>query len=266
MNRWTKESALQDLVSLGNEINSLARTSPFSSEHTRWVANVLRVLEGVFGRRSRYYLTFANFTWRFHGSTVVTVDELLYHGHPDDVMRSRDQRAFAQQLESAHGLLCAAIDDLQQAPEIGSVYEGKDTGPEASSILKVINITERKLRKVIHETPKNEKQVQDCFETLLVGADIPYSREKVSFQYSSRSYRPDFTLEQLDLAIEIKLCNTRDREKDIVQEMNDDLLAYKTRFGNILFVVYDLGCIRDVDRFAAEFETQENVVVRVIKN
>jgi hypothetical protein len=99
-----------------------------------------------------------------------------------------------------------------------------------------------------------------------VGADIPYIREKVSIPYSSRSYHPDFTLEQLDLVIEIKFCNTKDREKDIVQEMNDDLLAYKTRFGNILFVVYDMGCIRDVDRFAAEFETHENVVVRVVKH
>ena len=109
----------------------------------------------------------------------------LFDRHPDEVMRSRDQGAYRRQLATAHGLLGAAVDELEQAQDIASVYDGKDTGPEASSILKVINLAERKLRKGIHEKPTKEKQVQDAFETLLVGADIPYTREKVAFEYSS---------------------------------------------------------------------------------
>lgn len=260
-----KDDTLNELVALCSEIHSLGESHPFSSQHTRWVTNVLRVLEQVFGQNSRYYLTFANYTWQFRGSTLVMSYELR-NQHPDQVMRNRHQVAYLEQLESAHGLLAAAVDELERAPDLASVYDGKDTAPEASSILKVINITERKLRKVIHEAPTKEKHVQDSFETLLVGADIPYSREKVSFEYSSRSYRPDFTMEQIDLAIEIKFCSTHDREKEIVKEINDDILAYKTRFGNILFVVYDLGAIRDVDRFADAFEKHDNVVVRVVKH
>ena len=188
----------------------------------------MRVLEQVFGHRSRYVHGFARFTWRFHGSSVITMDELMSH-HPDEVMRQRDRRAFIEQLESAHGLIHAAIDELDRSPSISEVYEGKNTPPEASSILKVINITDRKLRKVIHESPTREKQVQDAFETLLVGADIPYAREKVSFEYSSRSYRPDFTLDHIALTVEIKLCTTQDREREIVREINDDILALQDK-------------------------------------
>ena len=53
------------------------------------------------------------------------------------------------------------------------------------AITKVIHLAETKLRKVIRSTPKNEKEVQDAFETLLIGADIPHSREADRIEYSS---------------------------------------------------------------------------------
>lgn len=264
MTTWTKKTAVQHLKAHIAQIKPLAGRHSFSSEHTRWVTNVLRLLEQVFGRNSRYYLTFSQFTWRFRGTTLLMSYEFRDQ-HPDEIIRNRHQTAYIEELECSHGLLSAALDEVNGASDIAQVYEGKDTPPEASSILKVINMADRKLRKVIHHSPTNEKQVQDAFENLLVGSDISYSREKVSIEYSTRSYRPDFTIDTIDLAIEIKLCKTKDREGEIVKEINDDILAYKTRYGNILFVVYDLGCIRDVARFAGEFEKHENVVVRVIK-
>jgi hypothetical protein len=48
--------------------------------------------------------------------------------------------------------------------------------------------------------------------------------------------------------------------------INEDILGYRHEYGNLLFVVYDTGNIRDVDRFVANFEEQENVVVRVVKH
>jgi hypothetical protein len=170
------------------------------------------------------------------------------------------------QLETAEGLLQAAMDELEMCSDMASIYEGKDSAPEASSIVKVINSVERKLRKVVRTRPDREKDIQDALETLLVAADIPYNREKVQFEYSSRSYRPDFTLDMIDLALEVKLCDSEKRERKIVSEINDDILGYSTRYGNLLFVVYDLGSIRDVDRFLAAFSDHENVVVRVVKH
>jgi len=162
------------------------------------------------------------------------------------------------------GFLLGAADHLERA-DLASVYEGKDTAPESSAIIKVISLAGAKLRKVIRSTPKNEKEVQNAFDSLLVGADIPYSRESDRIEYSSKTYVPDFTMPQLDLAIEIKLCAGEGREKEIIAEINDDILAYQTRYGNLIFVVYDVGQIRDVERFTASFERHGNVVVRVVK-
>jgi hypothetical protein len=111
-----------------------------------------------------------------------------------------------------------------------------------------------------------EKALQDAFENLLIGADIPYSRETKSIEYSSKTYRPDFTVDRADLAIELKVCLDGNREKALPGEINDDILAYAQAYGNLLFVIYDTGNIRDVDRFVANFEAQDNVVVRVVKH
>ena len=52
----------------------------------------------------------------------------------------------------------------------------------------------------------------------------------------------------------------------MVAEINDDILAYRTMSGNLLFVVYDVGYIRDVDLFSEAFEQHQNVIVRVVKH
>ena len=125
---------------------------------------------------------------------------------------------------------------------------------------------EHSLRKVIREKPEKEKEVQDAFENLLIGAQIEYSREKEMIEYSSKSYIPDFTISKLDLAIDVKLCSKEGREKEIIPEINDDIMAYQTKYGNIFFIVYDLGFIRDIDRFTVAFEKKQNVIVKVVKH
>ena len=102
-------------------------------------------------------------------------------------------------------------------------------------------------------------------ESLLIGADIPYSRETKSIEYSSKTYTPDFTVDRAGLAIELKVCLDDNREKALPREINDDILAYGQEYGNLLFVIYDTGNIRDVDRFVSNVEEQDNVVVRVVK-
>ena len=92
--------------------------------------------------------------------------------------------------------------------------------------------------------------MQDAFETLIIGAEIDYSLETNSIEYSTKTYTPDFSFGRLDTALEMKLCNRPDREKEIIAEINDDILAYRQRYGNLIFIVYDIGHIRDVDRFS----------------
>jgi hypothetical protein len=175
------------------------------------------------------------------------------------------QTAYLEHLEAAKGLLRAARHELEQKG-LQAVYQGKNTAPESSTLVKVVALTERKLRKIMREAPKNEREVQNAIETLFVAADIEHAREIDRFEYSSKSYIPDFTLSKIDLAVEIKICNRADREKEIIAEINDDILAYKQKYGNILFVIYDLGFIRDVEKFKEHFEQQDQVLVQVIKH
>ena len=52
----------------------------------------------------------------------------------------------------------------------------------------------------------------------------------------------------------------------MIAEINDDILAYSTEYGNLIFAIYDVGSIRDVDRFASQFEQHDGVLVRVVKH
>jgi hypothetical protein len=56
------------------------------------------------------------------------------------------------------------------------------------------------------------------------------------------------------------------KEKAIISEINDDIIAYKTKYSNLIFVVYDIGIIRDQDLFRSGLEASENVVVKVVKH
>ena len=45
---------------------------------------------------------------------------------------------------------------------------------------------------------------------------------------------------------------SRTQRTRIISEMNDDIISYQTKYGNLLFVIYDIGNIRDVSRFFKE--------------
>lgn len=264
--KWTKESALKELQCLTEETVKLAEKRRLSEDHVRWVAKATRFLEDVFGAESRYFKTFLSFTWRKEGSYMVGGPSRPEESWDPQIGVERvNQEAYREQLETARGLLLAAKDELKDS-DLESIYKSKDSGPEASILIKVINLAKHKLRKVIRKIPKSEGEIQNAFENLLIGSDIPYSRETESIEYSSKTYKPDFTVKKSDLAIEVKLCNRGGREKKIIAEINDDILAYQTKYGNLVFVVYDCGLIRDTDRFINNLKEIEKVVVIVVKH
>lgn len=266
MAKWTKEKVLAELAELQAVAETLKSQQRQSADHIRWLANCLELLEGVYGQESRYYLSFADLKWQATGTVLV--------GGPSDPGGSRNpaaalerehQKAYLVSLDIALGLLRAAGDHLERSG-LEEVYRGKDTPPESSTIIKILNLCENRLRKVMRERPENEKTVQDRLEDLLIGAEVEYSREAVRIEFSSKTYIPDFTFSKIDLALEVKLCPNDDREKKIIGEVNDDILAYQTNYGNLLFVVYDNGFIRDVDKFKQDFEKSANVIIIVVKH
>lgn len=264
--RWTKETAMLEIESLTEQTYVLQGLKRNCEEHIRWIAKTRRFLSDVFGEESTYFVTLASLTWKKQGGYVIGGPARPSESYNPQLGIDRvNQEAYVQQLEVARGLLFAAKDELQER-EISGVYHGRDTKPETSLILKIINIAEHKLRKIIRREPSCEKEIQDAFDSLLVGADISFSREAERIEYSSKTYTPDFIIEKASLATEVKFCNRGGREKEIIAEINDDILAYKTKYGNIFFIVYDVGCIRDVEKFTKNFEDQEGVIVKIVKH
>ncbi|MFC1593085.1 hypothetical protein ACFL4C_03630, partial [Candidatus Omnitrophota bacterium] len=250
------------LKELSNEADRLQSSKAFSTEHTMWVTKCLDTLEEIFGRASMYFVSFRALRWYESQSFIIDSWDAQTEQTAID---TKHHTAFLRHLGVAKGLLLGAVNFLAER-ELCDVYNAKDTGPEASLILKVLRLAERQLRKVIREKPDNEKQIQDAFENLLIGADISYGREVDRIEYSSKTYTPDFSLQKISLAVEVKLCKRSEREKELPEEINDDILAYQTKYANLLFIVYDLGYIRDTDRFCGSFEEHENVTIRVVKH
>ncbi|UMY64667.1 MULTISPECIES: hypothetical protein [unclassified Flavobacterium] len=257
MKKWKKEEALNALNDLINDLKGVRLSGRKSPEHTRWLANALRILEEIFGNKSRYCQTLASFSWRETGTRIVQGWDIEYE------MEQHHVQAFLAQLNQAEGLLLAAQDQLR-ASDIDDVYEDKTQAIETSELITIINLGEKKLRKLIRETPAREKEIQDKFEDLLLGNDIDYAKEFPHIMYSSKQYIPDFSFERMSLAVEIKLCKSD--EKGLIAQLNDDILAYRTKFKNILFIIYDLGNIRDVDNFNRSFDSYDDVIIQVIKH
>lgn len=125
----------------------------------------------------------------------------------------------------------------------------------------------RNLRKNMMKRPVDEKEVQDTIQIMLQTKGIVFKREKVGISYSSKNFRPDFTFEDLDAVLEVKLCSSDKKEKDLVDEINADIPAYTSKYGNVTFLVYDLGIIRDSDLFIEDIERNSpRIKVLVVKH
>lgn len=254
MNQTEAIGALRKALS---EIENLQKNSAFSSEHTRWLLDTTNILEEIFGRGSRIYRNFVSIEWRFRGAFVADPWEF------ETTLEKRNQQAFLQALEMARGILEAGI-DLIKRKGIENVFASK----ESNEIVKIISLIDGKLRKLVRAKPEKEKDITDALENLFIGAglDKEFLREKIRIPYSTKTYIPDFVFERISTTVEDKLCDSEEREKELIAEINDDILAYRTKYRNLIFVVYDLGVIRDQDQFKESIEAQDNVILLIIKH
>ena len=240
------------------EIDSLEESGAFSSKHTRWYDGTMFLLEEIFGMNSRIYYDFASLTWVSKGYFRLTM-------HPEKELEYQNNQGYLKDLETARGLIEAGI-DLVRRRGVDAVFEG-DILTEASGKVKIISLIEKCLRKAFRTKPKNEKEVQDKLEALFLGAGLEFTREKEGIPYSAKTYYPDFVFRRIKTVVEVKLCNSDLREKQIIGEMNNYILAFKTKYPNLIFVVYDSGgVIRDEDEFKSCFEQHESVAVIIKKH
>jgi len=124
------------------------------------------------------------------------------------------------------------------------------------------------LRKAVFDLPANEKAVQDTVEQLFIGRGfskgIDYDRETGRVKISIKESVPDFIVPRLSLAVEIKLTKDKAKSKEIVDEINADIKAYKTKYENLLFVIYDVSSIQDEMAFKNGIETSDGMIQVVI--
>lgn len=132
------------------------------------------------------------------------------------------------------------------------------------------NFFEANLRRAIFAIPSQEREVQNAIEQLLIGRGLTkgldYDRETGRVKVSIKEVVPDFILPKLSLAIEVKLAKTDTKAKIIVDEINADIQAYGRAYSHLLFIVYDLGTIRDTLEFTRDLESVGGVEVIVVKH
>ena len=83
---------------------------------------------------------------------------------------------------------------------------------------------------------------------------------------ASKEVVPDFVFFRLALAIEVKLVKNADLAKRIIDEINADVMSYAKIFRHQLYVIYDVGHIRNQVEFRHDFEKAPNVSEIVTKH
>lgn len=132
------------------------------------------------------------------------------------------------------------------------------------------NFIRTKLRSAIFEKPAKEIEVQNAIETLLAGKGwskgIDYDRESGKFNFSGKEYIPDFVIPKLNLCIEVKLLREGKKSR-IIEEINADITAHAKKYDRQMFIVYDLGTIRDDVEFRRDIEAAgDDIKVVIIKH
>lgn len=256
MNKKELIIEIKDLISYIDIIKQQGRKT---HHFTYWYTKMANFLENTFGYNSNYCSFFRSIKWEFSGSIFTRRIDF------ENAIEEKFDETFLDALETSKGLLFAVRDEVNSAKKLGSLFNKSEVFEGTNTILRILNLAENKLRKVIRNLPKSEKEIQDSFENLLIVAEIDYLRESPSISYSSKKYIPDFSFTSIDTVLEIKLCTGTRKEKTLIPEINDDILAYQSKFTNIIFIVYDTGQIRDIEKFSDSFSS-DNITIRIIKH
>lgn len=175
--------------------------------------------------------------------------------NPYDLIGSEQKKLFESALLSTRMLLSILENYFDYADD------------ESDNLANLIN---KRFRQMFHEQPNNEKTVQDTLENMFIANDyskgIDYDRETGKFKFSDREYIPDFIIPKINLCIEVKIIKEKGKRSKIIEEINADITAYSKKYERILFVIYDLGIIRDELVFKRDIEASGKVSVIIIKH
>ncbi|MCP3962170.1 MAG: hypothetical protein GY719_30375 [bacterium] len=99
----------------------------------------------------------------------------------------------------------------------------------------------------------SEKEIQNLVQAILASHELPFKREASRGKYQGKTFRPDFIIDELDLAIEVKLVKDPSRITKLVDEIIVDREAYLSSFFTAIFLIYDLtGKVGDHEFFSSD--------------
>jgi hypothetical protein len=150
-----------------------------------------------------------------------------------------------------------------------SLLEG-EIGYAEDETHKLKDFIEGNLRRAVFTVPERELEVQNAIEALVVGRGMAkgteYDRETGRVKSSGKESVPDFIFPRYNLCLEVKLSKSPEKLRSIIDEINADIRAYGSTYERQLYVVYDLGTIRDEAEFKRDLEDVPGVSVLIVKH
>ena len=162
------------------------------------------------------------------------------------------------------------FDSVHANLKILKAFLENKVGFKEDKILQIKDFLEANLRRATFREPEKEVEVQDTIEQLLIGKGmekgVDYDREVGRVKVSIKEVIPDFIFQRLGLALEVKLSKSTTKSKAIVDEINADIMSYSKEYSSVLFLVYDIGSIRDEAEFKSDLEINNGVSVVIVKH
>lgn len=152
------------------------------------------------------------------------------------------------------------------------VYEGMDKFPDllrfvSREAIDVESSIERALRPAFRSAaPSSESEVQDAVENILNALGIEFSRDKEVAPVGPRGFKPDFVVQSMSLAIEVKLASKAHSAGRVQEEIAADIAGYSTKWKRLLIVIYDNGVISDPYQMRRDNMKHFGVSVVIVKH
>ena len=270
MNEWTVEDIdkrIAILEEFRDELNNLiarrdtadAPTSPLdrsldSEAEIRRRVNELMVPAKEAVERANVEIPLCHIGWRNGGPVYA-----MGHDPFDDLFQGIADASMAK----------AVMDCTDRAIGFYRIIK-KDPNMDFSNLMGGIEIRasiSRSLRFHFSDVkPSKEKDVQDAVEAILAAIGVSFVRDKEVVEVGGKSYKPDFVVKGERMAIEVKLAKDGHRASKIQEEISADIHGYQQKWPRVLFVIYDLGTIKDLEKIRIDNEKTRGVFVEIVKH
>ena len=217
-------------------------------------------------KESGRYASFATYADQFNNLAsdvckVLEVPRECFANYDIDNMPSWGDSVWPYQLQIMESVLLGT--------EMLLSYLEAETEFSNDEFIDLENYIKTRLRSVIFTKPSKEIEIQNAIENLFVGRGwnkgIDYDRETGKVLFSGKEYIPDFIIPKLRLCIEVKLVR-EGKKSSIIEQINSDIIGYGKEYERQLYIVYDLGEIRDEVEFKRDIENAgDSVRVVIVK-